>query len=149
MQCLKENEKISIYGNLNIKDYKKETNTNIKISAENKSVKKIGQYLYNTLFKKYEIFNYDWDNVKKEIKTTKVVVNNKEIKKSCKFKVYGYVEDCVGIPYENGKKYKYYTDSIFFEDLIETIESIFEEYIVDFDTEATGLKFIITKIEIF
>ena len=39
MQCLKENEKISIYGNLNIKDYKKETNTNIKISAENKSMK--------------------------------------------------------------------------------------------------------------
>ena len=149
MQCLKENEKISIYGNLNIKDYKKETNTNIKISAENKSVKEIGQYLYNTLFKKYEIFNYDWNNVEKEIKTTKVVVNNKEIEKSCKFKVYGYVEDCAGIPYENGKKYKYCTDLIFFDELIEKIESIFEEYIVDFDTDETGLKFIITKIEIF
>ena len=76
-------------------------------------------------------------------------MNNKEIEKSCKFKVYGYVEDYAGISYENGKKYKYCTDLIFFDELIEKIESIFEEYIVDFDTDETGLKFIITKIEIF
>lgn len=66
MQCLKENEKISIYGILNIKDYKKGTNTDIEISATNKSVKKVGEYLYNILFKKYAIFNYEWDNVKKK-----------------------------------------------------------------------------------
>ena len=47
MQCLKENEKISIYGILNIKDYKKGTNTDIEISATNKSVKKVGEYLCN------------------------------------------------------------------------------------------------------
>ena len=148
MQCLKENEKISIYGNLSIKDYKKATNTNIEISAANKSVKEVGEYLYNLLFKKYAIFNYEWDNVKKEVKTTKVVVNDKEIEKNCKFKFYGYVEDWRGIPWENGKKYEFYTNLIFFEELIETMESMFENYIVDFDTDETGLKFIITRIEI-
>ena len=148
MQCLKENEKISIYGNLSIEEYKKDTSTNIKILAENKSVKKIGAYLYNFLLKKYAIFNYEWDNVKTEIKTTKVIVNNKEIEKNCKFKFYGYVEDKGGIPWENGKKYKFHTHEIFFDDLITTIKTIFEDYIVDFDTDETGLKFIITKIEI-
>ena len=148
MQCLEENEKISIYGNLSIKDYKKEINTNIDISAMNKSVKEVGEYLYNLLFKKYAIFNYEWDNVKKEVKTTKVVVNDKEIGKNCKFKFYGYVEDWSGIPLENGKKYEFYSNEIFFDELIETMESMFEDYIVDFDTDETGLKFIITKIEI-
>ena len=148
MQCVKENEKISIYGILNIKDYKKETDTNIEILAENKKVKKIGEYLYNVLFKNYEIFNYEWDNVKKEVKTTQVVINNKEIDKNCKFKFYGYVEDLSGIPLDNGKKYEFCTNEIFFDELIETMESIFEDYIVDFDTDKTGIKFIITKIEI-
>lgn len=148
MQCLKENEKISIYGILNIKDYKKGTNTDIEISATNKSVKKVGEYLYNILFKKYAIFNYEWDNVKKKVKTTKVVVNDKEIEKNRKFKFYGYVEDCRGISWENGKKYEFYTNLIFFDELIETMESMFEDYIVDFDTDETGLKFIITRIEI-
>ena len=148
MQCLKGNEKISIYGNLNIKDYKKETHTNIDISATDKSVKEVGEYLYNLLFKKYAIFNYEWDNVKKEVKTTKVVVNGKEIEKNCKFKFSGYVEDWRGIPWENGKKYEFWSNLVFFDDLIETMESMFEDYIVDFDTDETGLKFIITKIEI-
>ena len=148
MQCLKENEKISIYGKLNIKDYKKGTDTNIEISAKNKRVKSVGEYLYNLLFKKYAVFNYEWDKVKKNVKTTKVVVNNKEIGKNCKFRLYGYVEDRGGIPGENGKQYKFSTNSIFFDELIETMENIFEEYIVDFDTDETGLKFIITKIEI-
>ena len=148
MQSLHEDEKISIYGNLNIKDYKKETNNNIEISAENKAIKEIGEYLYNVLVQKYAMFNYEWDKVKKIVKTTDVVVRNKKLEKNCKFKIYGYVEDRSGIPSENGKKYKYYTNLIFFDELIETIENIFEEYIVDFDTVATGLKFIITKIEI-
>ena len=148
MQCLKENEKISIYGNLNIKDYKKGTDTNMEISAENKRVKSVGEYLYNLLFKKYAVFNYEWDNVKKNVKTTKVVVNNKEIGKNCKFRFYGYVEDWSGIPLENGEKYEFYTNEIFFDELIERMESIFEEYIVDFDTDETGLKFIITRIEV-
>ena len=148
MKCLKENEKISIYGNLNIKDLKKRTTTNIEISAENKDVKNIGEYLYNILFKKYSIFNYEWNNVKKEVKTTKVIVNNKEIEKNCKFKYYGYVKDLSGIPGENGKKYKFFADEITFDNLIESIESMFEDYIVNFDTDNTGLKFVITKIEI-
>ena len=148
MKCLKENEKISIYGNLNIKDLKKRTTTNIEISAENKDVKNIGEYLYNILFKKYSIFNYEWNNVKKEVKTTKVIVNNKEIEKNCKFKYYGYVVDLSGIPGENGKKYKFFADEITFDNLIESIESMFEDYIVNFDTDNTGLKFVITKIEI-
>ena len=148
MKCLEENEKISIYGNLSIKDYKKETNTNIDISATDKSVKEVGEYLYNLLFKKYAIFNYEWDNVKKEVKTTKVVVNGKEIEKNCKFKFNGYVEDWRGIPWDNGKKYEFWSDLVSFEDLIETMESMFEDYIVDFDTDETGLKFVITRIEI-
>ena len=148
MQCLKENEKISIYGILNIKDYKKGTNTDIEISATNKSVKKVGEYLYNILFKKYAIFNYEWDNVKKEVKTTKVVVNDKEIEKNRKFKFYGYVEDWRGIPCDDGKQYEFGTDVICFDELIETMEKVYEDYIVDFDTDETGLKFIITRIEI-
>lgn len=148
MQCLRGNEMISIYGNLNIKDYKKETNTDIEILAENKKVSEVGEYLYNILFKKYAIFNYDWDNVKKEVKTIKVAVNNKEIEKNCKFKFNGYVEDWRGIPWDNGKRYDFYTNEVFFDELIETMESTFEEYIVDLDTDETGLKFIITKIEI-
>ena len=85
---------------------------------------------------------------KKKVKTTKVVVNDKEIEKNRKFKFYGYVEDCRGISWENGKKYEFYTNLIFFDELIETMESMFEDYIVDFDTDETGLKFIITTIEI-
>ena len=148
MQCLKANEKISIYGILTIKDYKKGTNTNIDISAENKNVKNIGKCLYNILFKKYSIFNYEWSNVKKDVKTTKIIANKKEIEKNCKFKYYGYVEDWRGLPGENGKKYKFFADKIAFDKLIESMESMFEDYIVDFDTDKTGLKFVITKIEI-
>ena len=104
--------------------------------------------MYNLLFKKYAIFNYEWDNIKKEVKTIKVVVNNKEIEKNCKFKFNGYVVDLRGLHGENGKKYKFFADEINFDKLIESMKSMFEDYIVDFDTDETGLKFVITKIEI-
>ena len=146
MQILNKNDKITIYGILNIKNHKK-TN-NIDIFVDNKSIKNVGEYLYKWLFKQYEKFDYCWDDVKLEKKTTKVVSNNNEINKNSKFKIYGYVEDCGGIPLENGKKYSFYTNEVFMEDLIETIEKLFEKYIVDFDTDENGIKFIITKMEV-
>lgn len=148
MQILKESDKISIYGLLNIKDHKKGTDTNIDISAENKKVKTVGEYLYNVLFKQYGRFNYDWDSITKIVKTRQVIVNNQEVSKNSKFKFYGYIEDWRGIPWDDGKKYNFCTEELLFDELIETMESIFEDYIVDFDTDETGLKFIITKIEI-
>lgn len=148
MQNLKSSDKISIYGVLNIKDYKKGIDTNIDILAENKTVKKVGEYLYNVLFKQYGRFNYDWDNITKTVKTQKVIVNNQEISKNSKFKFYGYVEDWRGIPWDDGKKYNFCTEELFFDELISAMEEMFEEYIVDFDTDEKGLKFIITKIEI-
>lgn len=149
MQILKSNDKISIYGVLNIKDHKKGTTTNINILANNKSLKIVGEYLYNFLFKQYAIFNYDWINVTKEIKTKKVIINNKEISQNSKFRFYGYVKDIRGIPWDDGKKYSFYSGEFFFDELIEKMESMFEEYIVDFDTDETGLKFVINKIEIY
>ncbi len=148
MRILNENNKITIYGILNIKDYKKTTKYDIDILVKNKSIKSIGEYLYKWLFKQYEKFDYCWNDVEVENKTTKVIFNNNEINKNSKFKIYGYVENCRGIPWENGKKYRFHTNEIFMENLIAVIESLFEEYIVDFDTDKNGLKFIITKMEI-
>ena len=148
MLVLNQDDKISLYGTLNIKNYKEGITTNIKINAENKKVGIIGEYLYNLLLKKYTIFDYKWEDVKKELKTTNVIVNNKLINPNCKFKFYGYVEDRTGIPSEYGKRYECYTNELFFDELIESIESMFEEYIVDFNTDESGLKFVITKIEI-
>lgn len=147
MQVLDENSKISLYGNLNIKELRKKTEENICISIENKEVSKIGDFLYEFLEKQYERYDYNWDDIKKKIKTTKIVIDEKTINSNF-INIYGYVEVCSGIPSEDGKKYNFTINNITLEDVFAELESLYDEYICDFDTTKEGLKFIIEKIEI-
>jgi len=149
MQILKSNEKISVYGTLNIKNCEYKSEKNISISIENKKIRKIGKATYDFLDKQYQKFNYDWDIISETTKTTKIVINDSIIITEGNFKLYGYFEDWRGIPTEDGKKYNFHTEEIAIEELIQTIESIYDDYVCDFDTVKDGLKMIITKIEIY
>ena len=148
MEVLIKNDKVSIYGNLNVKDSRKNNVENILISLENKYVGKIGDYLYDFLYKEYEKYNFDWGYVTKTIRTTKIVVNNKIINCKSYFRLYGYVKTKTGIPQEDGKRYRFRTEYISVKNLLSTLENIYDDYICDFDTIKSGLKFVIEKIEI-
>lgn len=148
MQIFKDNDKINIYGNLNIKNHKNKIEENICISIENKSVERIGDSVYDFFDKQYQKFDYDWNNISKDIKTTKIIINDKALPINCSFSLHGYVED-KDIFSKNVERYNFYTPIINIEELIERIEDIYNEYICDFDTVKDSLKMIITKIEIY
>ena len=127
MKVLNKNKKVSLYGNLNIKILSEKIEKNICISIEN---------------------NYNWMNINKKVKTTKIVVDNEIINSNCSANIYGYVEDWRGLPSENGKKYEFCINEISIEDIFSELELLYDEYICDFDTIKDGLKFVIEKIEI-
>ena len=107
MKVLSKNKKISLYGNLNIKVLSKKSEENVCISIENEKVEKIGDFLYEFLEKQYEKYNYNWMDINKKTKTTKIVIDEKIINPNCSINMYGYVEDLRGLPGENGKKYNF------------------------------------------
>lgn len=148
MQIIKSNEKISIYGILNVKNCKEKTEKNIDISVENKKLKEIGKYIYEFLDREYQSNDYDWDNISITTKTEKIVINGNTITEQ-NVNLYGYVKDCGGIPSENGIKYNFKAVEIPLEELIQTIDSIYDDYICDFDTIKDGLKMVLTKIELY
>lgn len=148
MKVLSKSKKISLYGNLNIKVLSKKSEENVCISIENKEVEKIGDFLYKFLEKQYEKYNYDWMDINKKTKTTKIVIDGKIINQNCSINMYGYVEDLRGLPGENGKKYNFCIKEIAMEDMFEELELLYDNYICDFDTIKDGLKFVIEKIEI-
>ena len=146
MQILRSNEKLSVYGSLNIKNCRKKSEKNICISVENKKLREISKYIYEFLDREYQSNDYDWDNISITTKTEKIVINGNTITEQ-NVNLYGYVKDCEGIPSERGKKYK--AIEIPLEELIQTIDSIYDDYICDFDTVKDGLKMVITKIELY
>lgn len=148
MKVLNKDKKVSLYGNLNIKILSEKIEKNICISIENKEVRTIGDFLYEFLGKQYEKHNYNWMNINKKVKTTKIVVDNEIINSNCSANIYGYVEDWRGLPSENGKKYEFCINEISIEDIFSELELLYYEYICDFDTIKDGLKFVIEKIEI-
>lgn len=148
MKLIRKNEKISLYGNLNIIALDKNIEENIEICIESKEARKIGDVLYEILQKQYEKYNYDWENIRKKIQTTKLVINNETINSNYLVSIYGYVEDWGGIPTENGKKYDFCIKEIAIKDIFRELELLYDEYICDFDTIKDGLKFVIEKIEI-
>ncbi len=148
MKVLSKNKKISLYGNLNIKVLSKKSEENVCISIENEKVEKIGDFLYEFLEKQYEKYNYNWMDINKKTKTTKIVIDEKIINPNCSINMYGYVEDLRGLPGENGKKYNFCIKEIAIEDMFEELELLYDNYICDFDTIKDGLKFVIEKIEI-
>ncbi len=148
MKVLNKDKKVSLYGNLNIKILSEKIEKNICISIENKEVRTIGDFLYEFLGKQYEKHNYNWMNINKKVKTTKIVVDNEIINSNCSANIYGYVEDWRGLPSENGKKYEFCINEISIEDIFSELELLYDEYICDFDTIKDGLKFVIEKIEI-
>lgn len=148
MKVLNKDDKISLYGNLNIKVLSKKIEKNICISIENNDVSKIGDLLFNFVDKYYEQYDYNWIDISKKTKTTKIIVNNEIINPNCSVNIYGYVEDWRGLPSENGKKYDFYITDIAMEDIFEKLELLYDDYIYEFDTIKDGLKFVIEKIEI-
>lgn len=148
MKVLNKDKKVSLYGNLNIKILSEKIEKNICISIENKEIRTIGDFLYEFLGKQYEKHNYNWMNISKKVKTTKIVVDNEIINSNCSANIYGYVEDWRGLTSENGKKYEFCINEISIEDIFSELELLYDEYICDFDTIKDGLKFVIEKIEI-
>ena len=148
MKVLSKSKKISLYGNLNIKVLSKKSEENVCISIENEEVEKIGDFLYKFLEKQYEKYNYDWMDINRKTKTTKIVIDEKIINPNCSINMYGYVEDLRGIQGENGKKYNFCIKEIAMENMFEELELLYDNYICDFDTIKNGLKFVIEKIEI-
>lgn len=148
MKVLSKNKKISLYGNLNIKVLSKKSEENVCISIENEEVGKIGDFLYEFLEKQYEKYNYDWMDINKKTKTTKIVIDEKIIDPNCSINMYGYAEDLRGLPGDNGNKYDFCIKEIAMEDIFEELELLYDNYICDFDTVKDGLKFVIEKIEI-
>ena len=150
MKVLNKNEKISVYGDFRIKSISRGKEKHISISIKNKKVSEIGDYLYDFLEKQYEQFNFEWDDIRKKIETTKIVIGSEVIQAnfSKDISIYGYVEDWGGIPSENGKRYGFSITKIPMEDLFKKIESLYDNYIYEFDTVKEGLKFVIEKIEI-
>lgn len=148
MTVLNKKDKISIFGNLRIQDIKNRKEKNICIAIENKNVQSIGDYLYEFLEQQYEKYNYDWFNISRKIKTTKIIVEDKMLDAKSSFSLYGYVEDWRGLPEENGKKYDFKIKDLSIEELLSELENLYDNYICDFDTIKSGLKFIIEKIEI-
>lgn len=148
MKELEKNEKVSIYGELDIKFLKNNKEERINISIESKEVRKIGEVLYNFLWKQYAKFDYKWEEIKKKIETIKMVANGSLIEAESYINVYGYVEDRAGILDEYGKKYNFYLVNIKIKDLLEYIEETYDNYICEFDTTKEGLKFVVEKIEI-
>lgn len=144
MTILNKNDQISVYGILTIKDYKKRIKNDFKIEARFMYVKDIGEYLY----KRYINITNKFQNVKLELKTTKLVFNGVEISDKSKFKINGYVKSKL-IPKQDKAKYNFHTELIFFDELIETMIDIFDDYILDFNTDENGLRFVITNIEIW
>ena len=149
MQIFKGNDKISIYGNLNINNHKNKIKEKVYISVVNQKLERIAKVIYDFLDKQYQRFNYNWDSMSKTTKTDKVVINNDINITKGNFKLYGYIEDWNSIFTDNGKKYNFHTEEIAIEELIQTIESIYDDYICDFDTIKDELKIIVTKIEIY
>lgn len=148
MKILNKDDKISLYGNLNIKVLSKKMGKNICISIENHNVSEIGDLLYKSLQKCYEQYDYNWLDINKKTKTTKIMVDNEVINPNCSINIYGYVEDWRGLSSEDGKKYNFHITDIAIEDIYEELELLYDEYICDFDTVKEGLKFVIEKIEI-
>lgn len=148
MIVVNKDEKINIYGNLKIQNIKNRKEENICIAIENKKAQRIGDYLYKFLEKQYEKYDYDWVNIKKDIKTTKILIGNKMFDNKSSFSLYGYVEDWTGIPEENGKKYDFKILYTSIEKLFAELEDLYDFYICEFNTIKSGLKFIIEKIEI-
>lgn len=148
MQILRSNEKLSVYGSLNIKNCRKKSEKNICISVENKKLREISKYIYEFLDREYQSNDYDWDNISITTKTEKIVINGNTITEQ-NVNLYGYVKDCGGIPSERGKKYNFKAIEIPLEELIQTIDSIYDDYICDFDTIKDGLKMVLTKIELY
>lgn len=148
MKELEKNQKVSIYGKLNIKFLKQNKEECISISIENKGLREIGDILYDFLWKQYAKFDYKWEDIEKKIDTTKIVANGALIETEKYINVYGYVEDRCGIPSEYGKKYNFYFVNIKVKELLEYLEKTYDDYICEFDTIKEGLKFSIEKIEI-
>ena len=148
MQILRSNEKLSVYGSLNIKNCRKKSEKNICISVENKKLSEISKYIYEFLDREYQSNDYDWDNISITTKTEKIVINGNTITEQ-NVNLYGYVKDYGGIPSERGKKYNFKAIEIPLEELIQTIDSIYDDYICDFDTIKDGLKMVLTKIELY
>lgn len=148
MKVLNKDDKVSLYGNLNIKILSKKMEKNICISIENHNVSEIGDSLYKFLQKYYEQYDYNWLDINKKTKTTKIMVDNEVINTNCSINIYGYVEDWRGLSSEDGKKYDFYITDIDIKDMFEELELLYDEYICDFDTVKEGLKFVIEKIEI-
>ncbi len=148
MKVLSKNKRISLYGNINIKVLSKKSEENVSISIEDKEVCKIGDFLYEFLKKQYKKYDYDWMDINKKTKTTKIVIDEEIINPKYCVNIYGYVEDLREIPSENGKKYNFCIKEIAMENLFEELELLYDNYICDFDTVKDGLKFVIQKIEI-
>lgn len=141
MTILNGNDIIIVCGIITMKDYKKRIKNDFRIDTKLMCVKDIGEYLYRRYIKLANKFQ----NVKFEVKTTKVIFNGVEISDKCKFKIHGYVKN----KYTSDKtKYNFHTEAIFFDELIETLLDIFDDYILDFNTDENGLRFIIKNIEI-
>lgn len=144
---LNKNDRLSIYGNLNIQTISKKSQKDICISFENKRMCLIGDYLYDFLEREYEKINYNWMDNNKKIKTMKVVVNNKIINPNVLVSINGYVEDKRGLPSEIGKRYKFKIEHISLEDLFLELENLYDEYICEFDTIKSGLKIRIEEMK--
>lgn len=149
MKELNEKDKISLYGNLIIKSLSKKTEENICIAIENKEISKIGETLYDFLWKQYEKYDCDWKDISKKVKTTKIAIDEETINSNCYISIYGYVEDWRGLPSEKGKRYNFFIPKITIQKLFRELESTYDDYICDFDTTKDGLKFRIEKIEIY
>ncbi len=148
MKVLNKDDKISLYGNLNIKVLSKKIEKNICISIENKDVSKIGDLLFGLVDKYYEQYDYNWMDISKKTKTTKIKIDNEIINPNSSINIYGYVEDCRGLPSENGKRYDFHITEIAMADIFEELELLYYYYMCEFDTIKEGLKFVIEKIEI-
>lgn len=148
MKILNKDDKISLYGNLNIIVLDKKTEENISICIGNKKVRKIGDVLYEILQRQYKKYNYNWESIRKKVQTTKLVIDNETINSNSLISIYGYVEDCRGLPNENEKRYDFNIIRIAVKDIYEELESLYDEYIHEFDTIKDGLTFVIEKIVI-
>lgn len=148
MEKLEKSEKVSIYGELDIKILKNDKEERINISILDKQVRKIGEVLYDFLWKQYAKFDYKWEEIEKKITTIKIIANDSLIEPERYINVYGYVEDRTGIPDEYRKKYNFYLINIKVKEIFEYLEETYDNYICEFDTTKDGLKFIIEKIEI-
>lgn len=145
---LKKDDRISIYGNLNIQTISKKIQKDICIAFENKKICLLGDYLYDFLEKEYEKIDYNWMDNNKKLKTTKLIINNKLINPNSCVSFSGYVEDNTGIPSQKGNKYKFEIIKISIEDIFNYLENLYDEYICEFDTIKSGLKIRLQKIKI-